>query len=129
MGKKVSLLIKAGKLYAVIVVLYLGEYTVCDTLGSLSLIVARKHTVDVGVVHCPETLSDVHRIIIHAGDDQYLAVLSDTSLCLQLFQLLDHSAANIHLLHFVSAHCPHYCKSFPAVSEAVADDVELFTVG
>ena len=80
MGQEVSLLIKAGKLYAVFVVLYPGEYTVCDALSSLTLIVAGKHSVDVGVVHCPETLADVHGVVVHAGDNKYLAVLGDTSL-------------------------------------------------
>ena len=33
----------------------------CDALGCLALVVAWEHTVDVGVVHCPESSCHVHR--------------------------------------------------------------------
>ena len=43
------------------VVMHGLEYAVGDPLGSLALAVAGEHAVDVGVVHGPEALADVHR--------------------------------------------------------------------
>ena len=57
MGNEVALHIVGGQLYAVLKAVECREDGCCNTLGGLSLIIARKHPVDIRVVRRPEPFS------------------------------------------------------------------------
>src|SRR5574344_1891077 len=61
MGNEISRHIKACHLHAILEVLDIFKHSSGNALGSLSLVISREHTVDVGTVHCPEPLRHVHR--------------------------------------------------------------------
>ena len=129
MGQEYPGLIEARQLYAVLVPPQTAENAVGYALGGLALVVAREHTVNVGVVHRPEALADVHGVVIHAGDNEYLAVLGYAPAGFELFELLHAAGADVHLLDFVAAHGPNYGYGFSAVSEDEPRDVKLLAVG
>ncbi len=87
--QEVALLVEAGELDSELVALNLFEETVCNPLGRLAHVVAREHAVDVGVVHRPEPLSDVHRVVVDTGDYENLVIWGDFSLFFEALELLD----------------------------------------
>ena len=80
MGQEDTRLIETRKLYSVFIALQFAENAVSNTLCCLTECIAWKHSVDVRIVHRPETLTNIHGIVVHAGYNKYFSVLSDLPL-------------------------------------------------
>ncbi len=89
-----------------------------NALGSLALVIAGKHPVDIGVVHGPKTLSHVHGIAVDAGNHQNLVIRHKFSTPLHLPQRLNQAGTDIHLLHLIAADAAHYGAGMFAGSKA-----------
>ena len=62
---------KRGKLHAEPVALNLFKNTGSYSLSGLTFVLARVHSIDIGVVHRPKAFANVDRIRICAWDDRH----------------------------------------------------------
>ena len=61
MRNEFAMKVKAGHLDAIFVILDCLEYSICQTLGGFTLIIAWEHAVYISVIHREETLAYIHR--------------------------------------------------------------------
>ena len=91
-----------------------------NALRCFALVVTGKHAIDVGIVHCPETFSDVHGRRVDTRDD-----FNGVPHCQQafLFKRLESShqlRADVELLNFVASHGAHNRSRFLTLTETIA---------
>ena len=85
MGNKLSRHIKTGKLNTITVTLDAFHDTRSNTLRGAPVFDSGKFPVDIRIVHRPETLADVHGIMIDTGNHQDFMVLCDMTMGFQFF--------------------------------------------
>ncbi len=93
--QEVSFEVKRRHLDAIAPAAHRLEQPSRDALGGLSLVVAGKHAVDIGVVHGPEALADVHGDVVRAGNDHDLLAGGDAAFGLDAPQAVHELRADV----------------------------------
>ena len=116
------------QLYARLVLLQLLKQRRGDALRSLARIVPREHPVDVGIVHRPKTLANVHRKMVGGRYHKYLPVLRHKAALLQVGQYPHQLTANELLLNLVATHRANYRHRLLAAAKNISIDVKRLPV-
>src|SRR5574344_2406082 len=117
------------QLDADMVVFYCLEECCCDALSRFPLVISGKHSVDVCIVHCPESGADVHGEVIGGGDDEYLLVLRDFTVQFQLLELLHQLGTYKLLLHFIATHGAYDGYRLLSLTKTITVNVKLLAEG
>ena len=118
-----------GTKYPVIVILYLFKHARRDPLSGFPQVIARKHPVNVRIIHRPEPLSDIHGMVVHRRYHQNLLSRSDGMGGFQFLQLLHKLRAHIELLYLISADASHNTGRLLPVPKTVSADFQRLPAG
>ena len=128
MGHKITRHVERSKLNSVLVIFYLPEHSVGDSLRRLAQIVSGEHSIDVGIVYGPEALLYIYGIRVYRRDDKYLMSGIDSSLFLELLHLFYKLCAAVDLLYLVTSRITDYTYRFLSVSELESGHAEIIAV-
>ena len=128
MRHEIARYVKTCHLDTIFIIFYLLKQGSSDTLGSFTLVVARKHAVDISAVHRPETLAHVHGKRVARWNHQDALAVGYPALALQILQNHHHPGADILLLNLVTSHGTHYGKRLLAAAKEETVNIEIVTI-